>query len=55
MTQDELLKTDTENRRIAIESALRLCPLNYTNTTFKIEELIKNATTILSFLNNQQS
>lgn len=44
---------EQENRRLAIESALRLYSLNYTNTSFKIEELIKNAQEILKFLNNK--
>ena len=46
--------TQQENRRIAMESALRIAPLNYTNTSFNINELLKNAKLIEEYLNNKQ-
>lgn len=45
---------DLDINKSAIEFALRIAPLNYTNTAFKIEELVKNATIIRDFLNKEQ-
>jgi len=37
-----------------MESALRIAPLNYTNTSFNINELLKNAKLIEKYLNGKE-